>query len=223
MKSLVTLIIYAFFIAASAWGVSPIAKAAANPTSDTVTIIAILEQKMAVVENMQASFVQEKQLAVFDQMIVLEGQVCMEKPSLFAWHVDSPVRFSMVIKGDNLRQWDEDIGKVQKVSLKKNPAFQLALVQMKQWFSGSYTALQKDYKISVISESPMELEFVPLEGSLQSKVIAGVKVEFMQDQRYIKRISIEEISGDSTQMTFKDVVINGSIDKNMWEVKRRVR
>ena len=222
MKSIVTLIIYAFF-SAGAWGELPVVEAAENTTSDSITIIAMLEQKMAAVENMQASFVQEKQLAVFDQKIVLEGQVCMEKPSLFAWHVDSPVRFSMVIKGDNLRQWDEDTGKVQKVSLKKNPAFQLALVQMKQWFSGSYTALQKDYKISVISESPMELEFVPLEGSLQSKVIAGVKVEFMQDQRYIKRISIEEISGDSTQMMFKDVVINGSIDKNMWEVKRRVR
>jgi outer membrane lipoprotein-sorting protein len=219
MKSLVTLIIYALFSATSALGDSPVIEAAA----DTGAIIAGLEQKMAVVENMQASFVQVKQLAIFDQKIVLEGQLCIEKPSLFAWHVDSPVRFSMVIKGDTVRQWDEDTGKVQKVSLKKNPAFQLALVQMKQWFSGSYTALQKDYKISLISESPVVLKFVPLEDSLPSKMMAGVIIEFMQDQRYIKRISIEEISGDSTQMTFKDVVINGSIDKKMWEVKRRVR
>jgi hypothetical protein len=147
----------------------------------------------------------------------------MQKPDLFAWHVKNPLKYSMVIKADVLRQWDEDTGRVQQMLLSKNAAFKVVIRQMRGWFSGAYRSMLGEYNLRVVDVEPISLEFTPRQGGLAQQLIESVSVVFESDERYIRQIYILERGGDSTLLTFADTLLNTPIDSSAWDVKQSVR
>jgi hypothetical protein len=111
---------------------------------------------------------------------------------------------------------------VQSVSLVNNPSFQVAIQQMQNWFSGTYKTMQGDYQISLISQQPLKLEFIPKEKSAAANFIQRVTVLFQDDQQYIKELDILEKSGDSTLLEFINAQLNQNIPPAAWEVKSDV-
>jgi outer membrane lipoprotein-sorting protein len=185
--------------------------------------LARLEARMSAVKTLRARFVQRKHLAVLEQPLVLEGEICMQKPALFAWHVREPLRYSMVIRDEVVRQWDEDTQRVETISLSSNPAFKLAIRQMRGWFSGAYSSMLAEYEVTVLGEAPISLQFVPREGGIARAVVESVTVVFEMDERYIRELHIAEKGGDSTVLTFVDTQLNGPIDASAWKVEPRAR
>jgi outer membrane lipoprotein carrier protein len=190
---------------------------------DITVVLGELENTMKEIKTVQADFIQEKNLALFEQKIVLKGKVFIQKPDLLSWRVFTPLRYSMVMRGAMISQWDEDTNKVQSVSLDKNPSFQVAIAQMQNWFCGAYTSMQGDYTIVAVSKRPLVLEFTPKENALARNFITRVTVSFQDDSRYLKELRIEEKSGDSTGITFMNTLLNQPIPPKSWEVKADAR
>jgi outer membrane lipoprotein-sorting protein len=190
---------------------------------DVDQALARLEARMSAVQTLQSGFVQEKRLAILDQPLVLKGTIFMEKPALFAWHVREPVRYSMVVRDEVVRQWDEDTQRVQTISLSKNPAFTMAIRQMRGWFSGAYESMLTEYEVTVLNEDPISLEFIPRQDSFAKAAIESVVVVFESDGRYFREIHIAERGGDSTLLTFVDTLLNAPIEPSAWKVEPRVR
>ena len=187
------------------------------------TVLTALQEKMAKVLTIQTDFIQEKNLALFKQKLILKGKIFIQKPGMLSWRVFNPLRYSLVISSNQISQWDQDTNQVQSISLAKNPSFQVAIQQMQNWFSGSYKSMRGDYQISLISQPPLKLEFIPKETSLAANFIQRVTVLFQDDQQYIKEISILERSGDSTLLTFINAQLNQAIFPGAWEVKADVQ
>jgi outer membrane lipoprotein-sorting protein len=185
--------------------------------------LARLEERMSAVQTLKARFVQQKHLAVLEQPLVLEGEIYMQKPALFAWHVREPLRYSMVVRDEVVRQWDEDTQRVETISLSRNPAFKLAIRQMRGWFSGAYRSMLAEYEVTVLSEAPISLQFVPREGGFARAAVENVTVVFEADERYIRELHVAEKGGDSTVLTFVDTQLNGPIDASAWKVEPRAR
>jgi len=185
--------------------------------SDLNSVLSRLEKKMSGIKTLKTGFVQEKELAVFKQKVVLKGTVYIEKPARLAWHVYNPVKYVMIMSDDTISQWDEDTGKVQKISLSKNPAFEAAIGQMRVWFSGSYSPLLKDYEISLLREKPVSLKFTPKPATLAGNVIKSVTVDFRKDEQYINRIFIEEKGGDTTSLLFVNTRLNIPVNASVWK------
>ena len=196
---------------------------AAPSPRDVTAVLDELEKTMSGTKTIQTDFLQEKNLALFNQKIILKGKVFIQKPRLLSWRVLSPMRYSMVMSGDTISQWDEDTDKVQRVSLANNPSFQLAVEQMEKWFYGTFKSMLGDYKITLITEHPIALEFVPLENSLSRNFIKSATIFFQDDERYIKEVRIEEKDGDSTSLVFVNAQLNQPILLNAWEVRADVR
>lgn len=188
-----------------------------NPEAEV--LLKRLEKKISEVKSLETDFMQEKKLAVFDKAVVLKGKVYIQEPNLFAWHTDEPVRYVMVIRGDTIKQWDEDTKQIQSLSLSRNPTFLVAIDQMKAWFSGNYTGLLKDYDAMVISPKPAVLEFIPKPSAPSFNIINKVKMSFQDDERYISKIDIEEKNQDSTSLVFSNTKINSFINPVAWELK----
>jgi len=182
-----------------------------------------LEERMSGVQTLKAGFVQRKFLAVLEQPLVLEGELYMQKPALFAWHVRKPLRYSMVIRDEVVRQWDEDSRRVETISLSRNPAFKLAIRQLRGWFSGAYSSMLAEYEVTLLSEAPISLRFVPREDGFAKAVVESVTVVFGNDERYIREMQVTEKGGDRTLLTFLDTQLNGPIDASAWKVEPRVR
>jgi hypothetical protein len=94
---------------------------------------------------------------------------------------------------------------------------------MEKWFYGTFKSMQGDYKITLITEHPIVLEFVPSENSLSRNFIKRATIFFQDDERYIKEVRIEEKDGDSTSLVFVNAQLNQPILPNAWEVRADVR
>ncbi|MCX5701011.1 MAG: outer membrane lipoprotein carrier protein LolA [Candidatus Omnitrophica bacterium] len=194
-----------------------------NSNRDINSTLDNLEKKMSGIESIQTDFVQEKDLALFNEKLILKGKVFIKKPMLLSWRVFTPMRYSIVIRGSTISQWDEDTNKVQQVSMASNPSFQAAIAQMQNWFSGAYKSMQSDYEITLIKDNPLALVFIPKAGSLPQNFIKRVEIVFQDDLRYLKEISISEKNGDHTRLKFMNTEINQPIDAKTWEAKSSVR
>ncbi len=187
--------------------------------ADLPALLNSIGKKASDFTSLKTEFTQEKEMAMFKQKLVLKGRIYLQKPGKIAWHVDTPVRYSVLITDTMIRQWDEDTNKVQEISLARNPIFQNVLNQLTVWFSGEYGSLLAINEVSVKQSDPLILEFVPLEKNISSKVIKSITITFREDQTYLKQITIREKSGDVTTITFVNTKLNPPLDKSSFEVQ----
>jgi outer membrane lipoprotein-sorting protein len=214
-----------FFTAACLLVFSTAAMAAAAGEERHDEVLRLLEQieeKTSGIRTLKTEFVQEKNLAAFTHGIVLRGRVFMRKPGRLAWHVDEPLRYSVLITEKAVSQWDEDTDRVDEIPLADNPVLNTALRQMTVWFSGRYSVLLEDYEVNVSRESPLVLEFLPREDTVIGKAIRSISIGLGEDRRYLKWIKILEAGGDSTTITFHNTVLNAPLKDGDFEVKGRV-
>jgi len=177
-----------------------------------------IEDKMSDVSTIQTKFVQKKDLALFNQQIVIKGSLYLEKPSVIAWHIDSPLKQTIILNNTIIKQWDEDTNKVQKISLAKDTSFSVAAEQIKVWVCGSYLSLADEYDIQIIQIEPIGIKFTPLEDSMANSIINSITVIFQKDVKYIEEIIIKEKNGDTMSLAFFDTLINIDIDPSVWKV-----
>jgi outer membrane lipoprotein-sorting protein len=202
-----------------------IARPSSAETADAPGIPELLQrigEKVSEFKTLKTDFIQEKDLAIFKRKIVMRGRIYLQKPNTIAWHVDKPVKYSVLITDTAIRQWDEDTDQVQEIPFSKNPVFKIVLNQMTTWFSGNYGSLLNEYTVKVMQQRPYVFEFMPKESNFSRKIIKSITVTFREDEKYLEKIKIQEMSGDSTTITFEHTVIDVPIDSRFFEVKRRV-
>ncbi len=178
-----------------------------------------LGKKVSDFKTLKTDFIQEKEMAMFKEKIILKGRIYIRKPNELAWHVDSPLRYTVLITDTFIRQWDEDTNDVQEISLKKNPIFQNVLKQLTVWFSGEYGSLLEDNEMRLVTREPLVLEFKPRDNSISKKVIKSITITFRDDQTYLKQIRIQELSGDITTIMFTNTIMNAPLDRSSFEVR----
>jgi len=218
-KSVIMLLSLCFLAQAGAGFAEDKSTAMASQQNDLSALLNSIGKKVSDFTSLKTDFTQEKEMAMFKQKLVLKGRITLQKPGKIAWHVDSPVRYSVLITDTFIRQWDEDTNKVQEISLAKNPIFQNVLNQLSVWFSGEYGSLLAVNEVQVKQSDPLVLEFIPLEKNISKKVIKSITITFREDQKYLKRIQIREVSGDVTTITFTNTRLNAPLNNADFEVK----
>ena len=193
--------------------------AAPSQQNDLSALLNNIGKKVSDFTSLKTDFTQEKEMVMFKEKLVLKGRIYLQKPNKIAWHVDAPVRYSVLITDKFIRQWDEDTNKVQEISLTKNPIFLNVINQLTVWFSGEYGSLLAVNEVRVKQNDPLVLEFVPLEKNISRKVIKSITITFREDQKYLKRIEILEKGGDLTTITFTNTQLNVPLDNASFEVK----
>lgn len=194
----------------------PVAAVSAGAVEE---VLAGLQERLSTVKTVQTDFVQEKRLAVFDRAIRLRGRILLETAGRLAWHVDSPVRYSLVVAGDAVQQWDEDTRRVQRMSISRNPVLKVVADQLKKWFSGRYAGLSETYTVSVVRRGPAVLAFDPKETAAEHGIIKRVIVCFREDEQYLQEIRIEEVAGDVVCLSFSNTVLNAALPADSWEIR----
>ncbi len=191
-------------------------------SSDMRDLLIQMENQGSDFNSLKTDFIQEKNLVVFRNKIIIKGRIYLQKPRTVAWHVDEPLKYSVLITDRLIRQWDEDTDQVQEIPLSKNPMFRVVIDQLTAWFSGRYVQLLDDYTVSAKKTHPLEIEFIPRESGNMKKIIKAITVTFREDRKYLQKVQFDEVSGDSTTITFKNTIFNAPIDSTDLEVKGRV-
>ncbi len=195
--------------------------AAGSASPSPAEVLEEIEKKLGELETVHSEFKQTKQLAVFDREMIIRGEMAIEEPGKMAWRVDEPVKYTMVVEGTRLTQWDEDTDSVETLELDEDPAFQAVFDQLTIWFSGRYSAFADKYEITVKDTEPYTLKFTPEEDTMFQQMLERVKVVFRDDIRYIRKVDIKEKSGDRTIIEFHNTRLNIELDEEIWEVRPR--
>jgi len=197
-------------------------KSATSQPGDLSAFLKSIGKKASNFKTLRTEFTQEKKMAMFKEKLIMKGRIFLEKPDRIAWHVDSPVRYSVLITDKFIRQWDEDTNKVQEVSLAKNPIFQNVISQLTVWFSGEYGSLLDTNDVRVVKRDPLVIEFIPRDNNVSKKVIKSITITFRDDQNYLQQLRILEMSGDVTTINFINTILNTPLNSKNFEVKGRV-
>ena len=165
-----------------------------------------LQKEMANVSSISADFTQDKNLSLFSKTITLTGHLEIRFPHFFKWEVYSPVKTIITADGDKVTMWDEETKKTNTTYVADNPVVKNIWTQIDSWFMGRYSVLAKDYNIAVAQQEPLELVFKP-RGRPLSAAVDSITISFRQDRKYLNKVILKEVSGDSTVMNFSNIVI----------------
>lgn len=184
-------------------------------TGDPAAIFSSLEKKAVTVKTLSSDFVQEKHLSMFKTVLTSKGRFYFSKPDLLRWELVSPVASGFVLKGEKGRRWHQLTGKTESFQISQEPIMKIVSDQLFAWGKADFQWLNKEYRISVLSDSPVALRLEP-----RSAETAGflhhLLINFSSDGRYVRTVELHEKDGDFTRIRFVNAAINKPLPANLF-------
>jgi outer membrane lipoprotein-sorting protein len=184
-------------------------------TGNPAAIFSSLEKKAGTVKTLSSDFIQEKHLSMFKTVMTSKGRFYFSKPDLLRWELISPVASGFVLKGEKGRRWHERTGRTENFQISQEPIMKLVSDQLFAWGKADFQWLNKEYRISVLSESPVSLRLEP-----RSAAAAGflhyLLINFSNDGRYVHTVELHEKDGDFTKIRFINASINKPLPANLF-------
>lgn len=170
--------------------------------------------------TLRTKFVQTKRLKAFKKPMVLNGELCLDRVGKrFAWHVEKPLRYSCIIAGGKLTQWDEDSDKTVSVPFSKYPMLEMLSDAMTAFASGDVKALEKDFEAAPGKDGSILLK--PRSERFASSLISEVELFLDDAGKQIVKVVAAEKSGDVTELVYSDSVFDSDIPDSLWQAKRK--
>ncbi len=170
--------------------------------------------------TLRTKFVQTKRLKAFKKPMVLNGELCLDRVGKrFAWHVEKPLRYSCIIAGGKLTQWDEDSDKTVSVPFSKYPMLEMLSDAMTAFASGDVKALEKDFEAAPGKDGSILLK--PRSERFAASLITEVELFLDDAGKQIVKVVATEKSGDVTELVYSDSVFDSDIPDSLWQAKRK--
>ena len=183
---------------------------------DTAELLA----NIANFKTLRTKFVQTKHLKAFKKPMVLNGELCLDRPGKrFAWHVEKPLQYSCIIANGKLTQWDEDSDKTVSVPFSKYPMLEMLSDAMTAFASGDVKALEKDFEAAAGQDGTVVLK--PRSERFAASLITEVELTLDDTKTKIVKVRASEKNGDVTELVYTDSVFDSDIPDDLWQAKRK--
>ena len=189
---------------------------AAESVPDTAELLA----NIANFRTLRTKFVQTKHLKAFKKPMVLNGELCLDRPGKrFAWHVEKPLKYSCVIANGKLTQWDADSDKTVSVPFSKYPMLEMLSDAMTAFASGDVKALEKDFEAAAGRDGTVVLK--PRSERFAASLITEVELTLDESKTKIVKVRASEKNGDVTELVYSDSVFDSDIPDALWQAKQK--
>ena len=171
-------------------------------------------------KTLRTKFVQTKHLKAFKKPMVLNGELCLDRPGKrFAWHVEKPLQYSCIIANGKLTQWDADSDKTVSVPFSKYPMLEMLSDAMTAFASGDVKALEKDFEAAAGQDGTVVLK--PRSERFAASLITEVKLTLDESKTKIVKVRASEKNGDVTELVYSDSVFDSDIPDALWQAKQK--
>lgn len=186
---------------------------AAATAAELEPILARLEKVAAGVNTLSSDFVQEKHLAMFEEVLTSKGRFVFAKPDRLRWELLEPVSSGFVLVGNQGRRWSDRSGRSEPFDLAREPVMKLVAEQLLSWARADFARLRKEYRLSLVSEKPVVLRLDPLaKGGVLSHLLIG----FAAAETHVEKVEIHDRDGDFTRIRFLAATVNAPVAKELF-------
>lgn len=156
------------------------------------------------VGTIQADFVQEKKLSVFDEVLRSHGKFAFAEPDRLRWELTDPVKTGFALQGKEGRRWHELTGGEEPFRADRDPLMGAVAGQLLAWATADFDGLRAQYRLEVSGENPVRIRLVPRSEAVAAHIEA-VEVRFSPGERYVEEVTVREKGGDYTRIHFRNV------------------
>ena len=176
------------------------------------TVIKKVQEQQKKTQTLQASFRQEKELALLAKPDVSTGTFIYSKPNNVLWTYDAPKRVQMVIANGMLTTYYQDLGKAERIDVKRfeDRIFKYmgasgAIDELARYFDFTFTD-SKSKPVYVLDLTP--------KNRAVSKRVRRIKLWIDKTTYLTSKIEYTEGDGDVTRYEFTNVKINEPVPQS---------
>jgi outer membrane lipoprotein-sorting protein len=200
---------------------SAIALVATTPTGADPGEPADLDDIAAIpgtIRTLRARFVQRRRLELFAEELVSRGGFYFKRPDRFRWDVEEPVRASMIVTDGRILTTDGEGAHAHAVPLP------VSAREIAGLLTGSVEILRGLFAVegrpSAAGGDDERLVLRPLEPAL-ARTVRAVTLDLAPREKYVRRIVLDEQSGDRMEIRFDDVEINGELPDELFTFEQK--
>ena len=175
-----------------------------------------IEKTVSTIHAITSEFRQERRLAMLKEPVVSTGRFYYEKPDKLRWEVLSPDLSGFFVNGKLAKQWKGENNPPEAFDMQQNLVVRAIVEQLLAWTKADFAWIEQRYTVSVVKEDPIALKLVP-RSSKEKKYIDRILISFEADSHYTNAVDIIEKGGDSIRLTFFNMIINNSPQKELFE------
>lgn len=187
----------------------------ARAEDPTEAVLARIQAAVANVRTLASDLVQEKHLAMFDEVLTSRGRFYFQAPDRLRWELLEPVRSGFSLNGGEGRRWHERTGSSESFDIRREPAMKLVADQLLAWARADFEWLRRQYRITAEAEAPAALRLEPRTAAAGG-YLDHLRIVFSADDRYVQTVEVFEADGDFTRIRFSNTVVNGPLDEGLF-------
>ena len=180
------------------WGGFLLAAALALPAAAADFDLAMLMEKLAAVPASSDSFTETRHSALLAAPLVLKGKLDYQRPDRLEKNVLSPYEERTVIAGNAVTVENRTLKQTRTFSLASSAAVAALVESMRATLAGDRASLERHYSVRLEGAADgWTLGLAPRDAKLAALV---KRIQIAGAQERIRRIEIEEASGDRSLM-----------------------
>ncbi len=164
------------------------------------------------VHSFSSDFIQEKELAIFDQPVIFHGKLAIIRPDRLRWEFQSPVPSSLLFEGDRGVRCSDQVEPVY-FNISSDPVMEMIAGQLWLWLGGDYDRLSSLYTMKKKGVSSL---IITPKDQQTSEFIETVTIAFDKVSLQPQQVEIIEPGGDLTRITFKNSAINLKLSEKLF-------
>ena len=177
------------------------AQGTTQETTQGITWLDTLMQRLAAIPARQADFIEEKRIAALSQPLVSRGRLVYRRPDHLEQITTAPQPESVIVDGDRLSIAGAG-GAPKLVSLDSQPAIAGLVDGVRAALAGDLPGLQRFYRIEARGRlDAWQLILTPA-GPPLARMLRGVILD--GENTNIRSITIEQANGDTQIMTMSE-------------------
>ncbi len=173
--------------------------------------------QMLGVQRLQARFSQVRSSTLLAAPLTSTGTLVFARPDRLRWSVQTPARSDFVMQGSTVGMLWPDLGVRQELDLSESPEAARVVHAMMTWLSGDLDSLLTEYRVQWLGGTPARVGLEPTGAGLAA-VLQRAELEISGSPPVVRRILLVEPGGDRVEIQVDDVVLDGDMPADAFEL-----
>lgn len=166
-------------------------------------LLSRVEREFGTIESLKTTFVQEKRLAIFTDIVKSEGITVFARPNRVRIEITQPYQSVLIANGKAIARYENVNARWTKLDSGSPDAVLMVTNQIAAWLAGRFRDKDSIYELSATKGESATLTLSPKSEKMRS-FITAIELEIPADFSQIKAITLREPGGDFTKMFFAD-------------------